>query len=195
MAIVRRCGNDLVDVGRCDGADPRRARTEHRESRHGGSPGLGAALMTGSSTESDPQDQLEHMILELAAIGPVVFVFGPGWLTAHLGGSIAPTFAGRGADRRWRVEVGEEDKWVLSVKVSEITGVAFVRGPRPFPKFLGQESLVVDFVGTDGRSTLHCYLAGLYGNGRMDAEKLEAWSDLRSRFSADLERIKGPPSV
>jgi len=148
--------------------------------------------MTGSSTESDPQDQLEHMILELAAIGPVVFVFGPGWLTAHLGGSIAPTFAGRGADRRWRVEVGEEDKWVLSVKVSEITGVTFLRGPSPFPTFPGQQSLVVDFVATDGRSTLHCYLAGLYDNGRMDAEKLEAWSDLSARFSADLAQIKRP---
>lgn len=139
--------------------------------------------MTEPPPEGPAPQELERLVLELAAVGPLTFVFGLGWLTAHLGGVTTPTFQGSGHDRRWRVEVGDEGRWVMSVKLREITSVGFVRGPNPFPKFAGQESLSAHFVGPDGTSTLHCYVANLYREGHMDPEKLEAWTALQARWS------------
>ncbi len=146
--------------------------------------------MSGLPNEPEWQDQLEQLIVELAATGSAVFVFGVGWLTTHLSGSTTPSFSGGGADRRWHVEVGDEGRWVMSVKVSEITSVSFIRGPNPFPKFTGQESLVVNFVGPDRSSTLHCYLTDIYHDMEMDANKLEAWTTLRDRFGMNLANIE-----
>jgi hypothetical protein len=131
--------------------------------------------------------RLERLIVELAGSGSVVFVFGVGWWTAHLRGETAPVFHGELNDRRWHVEVGDSRcTWVMDVKLGEVSDVRFVREPNPFPRFPGQESLTVHFVGPHNGAILYCYLDDLYDeNRRLLAERLEDWTRLRDRYAGD----------
>ena len=36
---------------------------------------------------SEPANELEHLIADLSEAGPLIFVFGVGWWTAHLAGT------------------------------------------------------------------------------------------------------------
>ena len=68
--------------------------------------------MTKRLWSSEPTNELERLITELASSGPLVFVFGVRWWTAHLVGTTSPTFSGEPDERRWHVEVGDErGKW------------------------------------------------------------------------------------
>jgi hypothetical protein len=54
--------------------------------------------------------------------------------------------------RRWsHVELGDDAaSFTMDVRVDEITGVRFVRGPYPFPSFPGREVLTVESGGQAG---------------------------------------------
>jgi hypothetical protein len=115
---------------------------------------------------SEPVSELEHLIAELSESGLLVFVFGVG----DLGDDAA--------------------SWIMSVRVDEITGIRFVRGPYPFPSFAGREVLTVQFLGPGGDTALHCYIHDLYDGQQMRAEKLEAWRALRERYgNRDESRV------
>lgn len=138
-----------------------------------------------------PANELEALITGLSATGPVVFVFGSGWLTAHLGGATRPLFRGPSERRWWHVELGDPgSKWVLDVRLDQIERVRFIREPNPFPSFPGQESLVVRFETSDGDQTaLHCYLQDLYEGARLRPERLRAWDEFRSRYGGRDESL------
>ena len=143
---------------------------------------------------SEPASELERLIADLSETGLVVFVFGVGgggWCTAHLTGVTTPLFRGPADRRWWHVELGDDTaSWTMSVRVDEITGVRFVRGPYPFPSFPGREVLTVQFLGPGGETALHCYLHDLYDGQRMRPEKLEAWRALRERYgNRDESRV------
>jgi len=70
----------------------------------------------------------------------------------------------------------------MDVRVDEITGVRFVRGPYPFSSFAGREVLTVQFLGPGGETVPHCYVHDLYDGQRMRQEKLEVWRALRERY-------------
>ena len=79
------------------------------------------------------------------------------------------------ADRRWwHVELGDAAKWVMNVRVDEITGARFAREPYPFSGFPGQEVLTVQFLGPGGDTVLYCFVHELYDGQRMRPEKLAA---------------------
>jgi putative heme iron utilization protein len=88
------------------------------------------------------------------------------------------------ADRRWwHVELGDDaSKWVMDVRVDEVTGVRFVRAPYPFSGLPGQEVLTVQFLGPGGDTVLSCYVHDLHDGQRMRPEKLAAWRALRERY-------------
>ena len=132
----------------------------------------------------EPVTELERLIAELSASGLLVFVFGVGWVTAHLTGATRPLFRGPADRRWWHVELGDgAANWIMDVRVDEITGVRFVRAPYPFrPHFPGQEVLGVDFLGPGGDKVLHCGVHDLYEGERMRPEKLAAWRALRERY-------------
>ena len=44
---------------------------------------------------SESANELERLIADLSESGPIIFVFGVGWWTAHLIGATAPVFRGR----------------------------------------------------------------------------------------------------
>jgi hypothetical protein len=124
---------------------------------------------------------LERIVSGLHELGPVVLVFGGGWLTAHLSGGDAPSFH-EGADgRRWHARGGGVlGEWIIDVDLDAISDVQFVREPNPFPDFPGEESLSVRFLGTDGESILHAFLDDLYDDRhQVSEERLAAWSELR----------------
>jgi hypothetical protein len=78
----------------------------------------------------------------------------------------------------------------MDVRVDEITGVQFVRGPYPFPSFPGREVLTVQFLGPDRETVLYCYVHDLYDGQQMRPEKLEAWRALRERYgNRDESRV------
>ena len=56
--------------------------------------------MSQAADSSEPASELERLITDLSASGPLVFVFGVSWWTAPLAGATAPEFGGP-ADRRW----------------------------------------------------------------------------------------------
>ncbi len=128
--------------------------------------------------------ELERLIADLSASGPLVFVFGDGFCAAHLLGVTTPLFRGPANRRWWHVVLGDDAvSWTMDVRVDEITGVRFVRAPYPFvPSFPGQEVLGVDFLGPGGGKVLHCGVHDLYNGERMRPEKLEAWRVLRERY-------------
>ena len=76
------------------------------------------------------------------------------------------------------------------MRVDQVTGVRFVRGPYPFPSFPKREVLTVQFLGPDGESVLYCYVQDLYDGQRMRPEKLAAWRALRERYgNRDESRV------
>ena len=132
---------------------------------------------------SEPASELERLIADLSGPGPLVFVFGDGFCGAHLKGVTTPLFRGPADRRWWHVELGDDAaNWIMDVRVDEITGVRFVRGPYPFPSFPGREVLVVQFLGPGGETALGCYVHDLYRGRRMRPEKLAAWRALRERY-------------
>ena len=132
---------------------------------------------------SEPASELERLSAELSGSGRLVFVFGVGWWTAHLLGATTPLFRGPADRRWWHVDLGDDTaSWTMDVRVDEITGVRFVRGPYPFSGFPGQEVLTVQFLGPGGETMLHCYVHDLYDGQRMRPEKLEVWRALRERY-------------
>jgi putative heme iron utilization protein len=141
----------------------------------------------------EPASELERLIADLSESGLLVFVFGAGvgWCTAHLIGVTTPVFRGPADRRWWHVELGDDTaSWTMDVRVDEITGVRFVRGPYPFPSFPGREVLTVQFLGPGGETALHCYVHDLYDGQRMRPEKLEAWRALRERYgNRDESRV------
>jgi len=141
---------------------------------------------------SEPASELERLIAELSESGLLVFVFGVGWWTAHLAGVTAPVFRGPADRRWWHVELGDDAaSWTMDVRVDEITGVRFVRGPYPFPSFPGREVLTVQFLGPDREAVLYCYVHELYDGQRMRPEKLAAWRALRERYgNRDESRVE-----
>ena len=139
--------------------------------------------MSKISDVTDPASELERLIAELSGSGLLVFVFGVRWWTAHLAGATTPVFRGPADRRWWHVDLGDDTaSWTMSVRVDEITGVRFVRGPYPFPSFPGREVLTVQFLGPGGETVLYCYLHDLYDGQQMRPEKLEAWQALRERY-------------
>ena len=141
---------------------------------------------------SKPASELEGLIADLSGSGLLVFVFGDGFTTAHLTGATTPVFRGPADLRWWQVELGDDAaKWVMHVRVDEITGVRFVRAPYPFrPHFSGQEVLWVGFLGPGGDKALNCYVGDLYDGRRMRPEKLAAWQALRERYgNRDESRV------
>ena len=139
----------------------------------------------------EPASELERLIAELSGSGLLVFVFGVGWWTAHLAGATTPVFRGPADRRWWHVVLGDDTaSWTMSVRVDEITGVRFVRGPYPFPSFPGREVLTVQFLGPGGDTVLHCYVHDLYDGEQMRPEKLAAWRELRERYgNRDESRV------
>jgi hypothetical protein len=140
---------------------------------------------------SEPGSELERLIANLSRSGPLVFVFGDGWCTVHLAGVTVPVFRGPADRRWWHVELGDDAaKWVMDVRVDEITGVRFVRAPYPFSSFPGQEVLTVQFLGSGRHAVLHCFVHDLYDGQRMRPEKLAAWRALRERYgNRDESRV------
>ena len=135
---------------------------------------------------SEPASELERLIADLSKSGLLVFVFGVGvgWCTAHLTGVTTPVFRGPADRRWWHVELGDDTaSWTMDVRVDEITGVRFVRGPYPFPSFPGREVLTVQFLGPGEETVLNCYVHDLYDSQQqMRPEKLKAWRALRERY-------------
>jgi hypothetical protein len=140
---------------------------------------------------SEPANELERLIADLSESGPLIFVFGDGWCTAHLTGATAPVFRGPVDRRWWHVELGDDAaSWTMDVRVDEITGVRFVREPNAFPAFPGQEVLTVRFLGPGGDAMLYCLVGELYDGQRMRPEKLAAWRTLRERYgNRDESRV------
>jgi putative heme iron utilization protein len=140
---------------------------------------------------SETASELEHLIADLSGLGPLVFVFGVGWWTAHLTGTTAPVFRGPAERRWWHVELGDgSTNWIMDVRVDEITGVRFVSEPYPFPSFPGREVLTVQFLGPGGDTVLYSYVHELYDGQRMRPEKLAAWRALRERYgNRDESRV------
>ena len=139
--------------------------------------------MSEIASISEPQSELERLITELLESANLAFVFGVGWWTAHLTGTTTPLFRGPDDRRWWHVELGEDTAtWSMDVRVDEIIGVRFVRAPYPFPSFAGRESLIVQFLGPDPETVLHCYVHDLHDGQRMRPEKLDAWQALRRRY-------------
>jgi hypothetical protein len=106
------------------------------------------------------------------------------------------------ADRRWwHVELGDgAARWTMDVRIDEITGVRFGRGPYPFPSFPGREVLTVEFLGAVGEGSLGCWVHDLYDRERMRPERRQAWQALRERYgSRDASRVDGgrllPPAA
>jgi hypothetical protein len=147
--------------------------------------------MSNDADASEPASELEQLIADLSRSGLLVFVFGDGWCTAHLAGVTVPVFRGPADRRWWHVELGDDAaKWVMDVRVDEITGVRFVRAPYPFSGFPGQEVLTVQFLGPGRDAVLHCFVHDLYDGQRMRPEKLAAWQALRERYgNRDESRI------
>ena len=140
---------------------------------------------------SEPASELERLIADLSGSGPLVFVLGIGWWTAHLAGATAPVFRGPADRRWWQVKLGDDAaSWSMDVRVDEISGVRFVRELHPFPSYSGPELLAVQFLGPGGDTVLYCYVQELYDGQRMRPEKLAAWQALRERYgSRDESRV------
>ena len=103
--------------------------------------------MSTTAYTSEPASELEHLIADLPGSGLLAFVFGVGWWVAHLTGVTTHLFRGPADRRWWHVELGDDAaSWTMDVRVDEITGVRFVRGPYPFPSFPGREALTVEFL-------------------------------------------------
>ena len=137
-----------------------------------------------------PANELEALVTELSATGPVIFVFGNGMSTTHLVGSTKPLFRGPSERRWWHVEHCEpESKWGLDVRLDQVERVRFSREVSAFASFPGQESLVVRFEADGDQTALHCYLGDTYEGRRLRPERLRAWEELRSRYGGRDESL------
>ena len=147
--------------------------------------------MNKMTATGEPATELERLIAELSESGLLVFVFGTGWVTAHLTGATRPLFRGPAERRWWHVELGDDEaRWIMDVRVDEITAVRFVREPYPFPSFPGREVLTLQFLGPDNDKVLYCYVDELYDGQQMRPEKLAAWRALRERYgNRDESRV------
>ena len=147
--------------------------------------------MSTTAEISEPASELERLIADLSGSGPLVFFFGDGFTTAHLNGVTTPLLRGPADMRWWHVHLGDDAaSWTMDVRVDEITGVRFGRGPYPFPSFPGREILGVDFLGPDGEDSLGCWVPDLYDGERMRPERLQAWQALRERYgNRDESRV------
>ena len=149
--------------------------------------------MSKATDSSEPASEVERLIADLSASGPLIFVFGDGFTTAHLAGTTTPVFRGPADRRWWHVTLGDDTaSWTMDVRVDQITGVRFGRAPYPFqPHFPGQEVLTVQFLGPGEDTVLHCYVGDLYDGQRMRPEKLAAWQALRERYgNRDESRVQ-----
>jgi hypothetical protein len=137
--------------------------------------------MRTTAYTSEPASELEHLIADLPGSGLLAFVFGGACWVAHLAGVTTHLFRGPADRRWWHVELGDDAaNWTMDVRVDEVTGVRFVRGPYPFPSFLGP----------GGESGLACFVHDLYDGQRMRPEKLQAWQALRERYgNRDESRV------
>ena len=157
--------------------------------------------MSTSAFTSEPASELERLIVDLPGSGLLAFIFGVGPVVAHLSGVTTHLFRGPADRRWWHVEIGDDAaRWTMDVRVDEITGVRFGRGPYPFPSFPGREILGVDFLGPDGEDSLGCWVPDLYDGERIRLERLQAWQALRERYgSRDASRVDGgrllPPAA
>ena len=139
--------------------------------------------MSTTAYTSKPASEVERLIADLSGSGLLVFVFGDGLTTAHLVGATTPAFRGPADERWWHVTLGDDAaSWTMDVRVDQITGVRFKRGPYPFPSFRGREVLLVEFLGPGKENWLGCYVHDLYDSKRMRPEKLQAWQALRERY-------------
>ena len=155
--------------------------------------------MSTTAEISEPANELERLIAELSGPGlQGVFDFG---VDCHLAGVTSPVFRGPADRRWWHVVLGDgAASRTMDVRVDEITGVWFERGPSMFPSFPGQEVLGVHFLGPGGGDVLHCFVRDLYDAQRMRPEKLAAWQALRERYgNRDESRVDQgrllPPAV
>jgi hypothetical protein len=143
--------------------------------------------MDKTTDVSEPASELERLIAELSGSGPLVFVFGNGFTTAHLAGTTTPLLRGPADIRWWHLTLGDEaTSWTMDVRIDQITGVRFVRAPWGD----GPELLSVEFLGPSRDTVLYCYIGDLYDGQRMRPEKLEAWRALRERYgNRDESRV------
>ena len=144
--------------------------------------------MSTSAFTGEPASELERLIADLPRSGLQAFIFGGGCWVAHLAGVTTHLFRGPADQRWWHFEVGDDAaRCNMDVRVDEITGVRFGRGPYPFP---GREILGVDFLGPDGEDSLGCWVPDLYDGERMRPERLQAWQALRERYgNRDESRV------
>ena len=140
---------------------------------------------------SESANEMERLIADLSESGPIIFVFGVGWWTAHLIGATAPVFRGPADRRWWHVDLGDDTaSWTMDVRVDEITGVRFVREPYPFPSLPRREVLTVQFLGPGGDTVLSCYMHELYDGQRMRPEKRESPASI-ARALRQPRRVEG----
>jgi len=148
--------------------------------------------MSATAEISEPASELERLIADLSGSGlQEVFDFGNDCHLAHLAGATTPLLRGPADRRWWHVALGDDAaNRTIDVRVDEITGVWFERGPSMFPSFPGQEVLGVHFLGPGGGDVLHCFVHDLYDGERMRPEKLAAWQALRERYgNRDESRV------
>ena len=147
--------------------------------------------MSTTAEISEPASELERLIADLSGPGlHEVFVFGNDCHLAPLAGAATPPLRGPADRRWWHVALGDEAaSRTIDVRVDEVTGVRFARGPSLFPEWPGQEVLTVQFLGPGGESVLHCFVHDLYDGQRMRPEKLAAWQALRERYGNRDESI------
>jgi hypothetical protein len=147
--------------------------------------------MSKAADISEPASELEHLMADLSGLGQLVFVFGDDFAVAHLLGAITPVFGGPAGRRWWHVEFGDDAaRWTIDVRVDQITGVRFERGPYLFPSFPGQEGLGVEFRGPGEDKVFGCGVPDLYDGQQMRPEKLAAWQALRERYgNRDESRV------
>lgn len=128
--------------------------------------------MSKAADSSEPVSELEHLMADLSGLGS--------WssfrrrLCRHAPlEAITPVFSGPADQRWWYAELGDDAaKWTIHVRVDQITGVRFERGPYLFPSFPGQEGLGVVFLGPSGNKVFGCGVPHLYKGRRMRPEKL-----------------------
>jgi len=148
--------------------------------------------MSTTANTSEPATELERLIADLSGPGlQEVFACGVDCHLAPLADVTTPLFRGPADRRWWHLELGDDAaNRAIDVRVDEVTGVRFVRGPSLFPEWPGQEVLSVQFLGPGGESVLHCFVRDLYDGQRMRPEQLAAWQALRERYgNRDESRV------
>jgi len=137
--------------------------------------------MSTTAEISEPASELERLIAELSGPGlQGVFACGVDCHLSPLAGATTPLLRGPADRRWWHVALGGAASRTLDVRVDEVIGVWFQRGPSMFPEWPAQEVLGVHFLGPRREDVLHCFVHDLYDGQRMRPEKLQAWQELRA---------------